>query len=376
MKKIDRRQWLRGASLASMATLVGGLAPVGAKNLVSPSFPARPFPVDGPIRLSSNENPFGPSPKVRQAIQDAFHIACRYPSASRDGLLAKIAAKEGVSPEHIVITSGSTEGLKVTGLTYGVDSGEIIAADPTFKALTSYAEQFGAHIHRVPVDKNLQHDLDAMEQRISNRTTLLFMCNPNNPTGALLPANDYMSFCKRVSKRTLVFSDEAYCDFITEPDYPSMTTLVKQGYNVIVSKTFSKVYGLAGLRIGYLVARPDIAARLIQNRIAFTNVLALAAATTAIEEKEFYDFSLKKTMEAKATIYTTLDEIGLEYIPSHGNFVFFKTGQDIQKVNAGMKKRGVLVGRPFPPLNDWCRISTGTLEETQRFNEALKDYFS
>jgi histidinol-phosphate aminotransferase len=155
-----------------------------------------------------------------------------------------------------------------------------------------------------------------------------------------------------------------------------MTKLVKAGHNVIVSKTFSKVYGLAGLRVGYLVARPDIAQRLIRNRVAFTNVLALQAASTAIDEQSFYEYSLQKNEEAKTMIYETLDDLGLEYIPSHTNFVFFKTGRDIGQVIPAMHNLGVAIGRPFPPLTEWCRISTGTIEETGRFNTALRKLFS
>lgn len=368
--KLDRRQWIRGAGLASAAALITGVRPLQAKN--NSWFPERPI-IDGePIRLSSNENPYGPSQKVRQSIQEAFEIACRYPSASRDGLLEKIAKKEGLSKDHIVITGGSTEGLKVTGLTFGLHGGEIITAAPTFRALYAYAENFGAHIHEVPVREDLQHDLAAMEARITSRTSLVFVCNPNNPTGTLLPAEEMKSFCKRVAKQTMVFSDEAYGDFITEKGYPSMTELVKEGHNVIVSKTFSKVYGIAGMRIGYLVARPDIAARLIQNRVAFTNILALHAATTAIDDQEFYDFSLRKNEEAKTMIYENLDQLGLSYVKSHTNFVFFKTGRPITEIQKAMLAQGVKVGRPFPPFLDWCRISTGTIPEMERFNAALR----
>lgn len=368
--KLDRRQWLRGAGLASAATILSGMTPLQAKNNLW--FPERPIINGQPIRLNSNENPFGPSPKVREAMTRAFELACRYPSASRDGLLEKIAQKEGVSKDHIVITGGSTEGLKVAGLTFGLFGSEIITAEPTFTALFRYAENFGAHIHQVPVRADdLQHDLPAMEARITNKTSLIFICNPNNPTGTLLPADELVDFCERVSQRTMIFSDEAYGDFITEKNYPSMVQLVKKGHNIIVSKTFSKVYGIAGMRIGYLVARPDIAARLIQNRVAYTNVLALQAASTALDDQEFYNYSLRKNEESKALIYENLDKLGIRYIKSHSNFIFFKTGRPIADMQKAMADQGVLVGRPFPPFLDWCRISTGTIPETEKFNQAL-----
>ncbi len=368
MSNLNRRQWLRTAGLGGGLALLGGV-PAFSKNN-GQLYPARPLA--DVIRLSSNENPFGPSPSVREAMQKAFNEGCRYPYAYQEELLNMLAKKEGVSKDHILITGGSTEGLRITGLTYGKDSGEIIACDPTFLAMLDYGKQFGAHVNKVPVDEAMKYDLEEIEKRVSNQTRLVFLCNPNNPTGTIVDAGKLRDFCETVSRKTIVFSDEAYYDFITEPDYPSMVELVKKGHNVIVSRTFSKVYGLAGIRIGYLIARPDIKARLQDNIVAFTNVLALFAAKAALQDRQFYDFSLQMNDKAKKQIYTTLDEMGLEYVKSHTNFVFFKTGRDIRELNAQMRKQGISVGRPFPPFMDWCRISTGTMDEMKLFTETLR----
>ncbi len=372
MSTINRRQWLRTAGLGSGLALLGGI-PAFAKSEALP-FPARPLA--DVIRLSSNENPFGPSPAVREAMQKAFDHGCRYPYSYQRELLNLLAKREGLSPDHIVITGGSTEGLKITGLTYGIENGEILAAEPTFLAMLNYGEQFGAHINKVPLDDKLRYDLDEIEKRVTNQTRLIFLCNPNNPTGTIVPADKLKDFCQTVSKRTVVFSDEAYYDFITEANYPSMVELVKTGHNVIVSRTFSKVYGIAGIRIGYLIARPDIAARLRKNVVAFTNVLALFAAKAAIEDTQFYEFSLQMNEKAKAHIYASLDEMNLEYVPSHTNFVFFKSGKNIAQLNREMREHGVMIGRPFPPYLDWCRISTGTMDEVKLFSSALKKVMS
>ena len=155
-----------------------------------------------------------------------------------------------------------------------------------------------------------------------------------------------------------------------------MVELVKEGKNVIVSKTFSKVYGLAGIRIGYLIARPDIAARLKKSIMAMTNVLAIAAAEEALKDDEFYKFSIAKNAEGKENMYKTLDDIGLDYIKSHTNFVFFQSGRHINDLSEAMAKKGVLIGRPFPPLYNWARISTGTTEEVNAFCDALKSVYS
>lgn len=370
--KFSRRDWLRSASLASGAALLTG---TGAFSTLSAEEIRKfnPRPLDNPIRLGSNENPYGPSQKVRKAMIDAFDVSCRYPWSYNAPLVEMIAKKEGVTPDHIVLVAGSTEGLKITGITYAGKGDEVISGLPTFLSLMTYAETWGAEINWVPLDKDLNYDLKEIEKRVSPKTKLVFLCNPNNPTGKLLPANEVLDFCETVSKKTMVFSDEAYCDYIEDPNYPSMVKLVKEGKNIIVSKTLSKVYGLAGIRLGYLVARPDIAKKLSERVVANTNIMAIEAGKTALEETEFYQFSLQKNLEARKMIETTLDELKLPYLPSQANFVFFHANQDAKELAKTMLAKGVIVGRPFPPLNDWCRVSTGTLEEVAYFNKVLKE---
>ena len=367
---INRRQWLKGASLAGAAGLLGTSA-LGTSLTEEETRRFYPRPMGKPVRLSSNENPYGPSEQVRKAMTRAFDVSCRYPGSYSMNLHEQIEKKEGVTVDHICVTGGSTEGLKVVGLTYGKDGGEIIAAKPTFLAMMTYAQQWGGTVNWVPLDDKLMHDTNEMEKRISSKTKLIFLCNPNNPTSTLLPRDVLRDFCETASKKTLVFSDEAYYDFIEEENYPSMVELVKQDANVIVSRTFSKVYGLAGLRIGYMVAKPEIVREMRKNIMAFTNMLAIAAAEESLKDEEFYRFSLNKTIEGKRMIYDTLDKLGLEYVQSQTNFIFFKSGMPIARLQEKMKDQGVLIGRPFPPFDEWCRISTGTLEEVQLFNKGL-----
>lgn len=351
--------------------LSGGFALLGGFEAMAMRYPARTWSSGMPIRLNANENPYGPSKAVREVITANFDEACRYPFRALASLEKMIADKEGVSTDCVVVTGGSTEGLKAAGLLYGLNGGEIIAADPTFQALMNYAETFGAFVHRVPLNDAMEHDLEAMSRRITSKTRLIFLCNPNNPTGTLLKAGLLKDFCVSHDHQAVIFSDEAYYDFITEPDYPSMVTLVKEGRNVIVSKTFSKVFGLAGMRVGYLIARPDIAARLSDAVMANTNTLAVEAAKMALTDVDFYKYSVARTRESKEIIYNTLDTLGMPYIRSHTNFVFFRTGRPIQQLIPAMEKEQVLIGRPFPPMYDWARISTGTAEEMHIFSKAL-----
>lgn len=372
---INRRNWLKTAALAGGFTLAnpfGGIEKLTAEE----KFKFNPRPLTNPIRLSSNENPYGPSKLVRDAVAKSFDDGCRYPYSYADDLAEILAKKHGVESESIIITGGSTEGLKIAGLTFTEGGGEIIAAEPTFKAMMDYAQMWGAKIDWVPVGEDMGYDLEAVEKRIDPNTKMVFLCNPNNPTSTLLPADKLTDFCESVSNKTIVFSDEAYYDYIEDKDYPSMVELVKKGKNVVVSKTFSKVYGMAGMRIGYLIAKPELASIIRKNVVAMSNVYAIEGAKQALLDEEFYNFSLKKNAEAKKLIYSTLDDLDLPYVKSSTNFVFFKSGRPIQELHSDMLAKGINIGRPFPPFLDWCRISTGTIEEVQLFNKALTEVYS
>ena len=371
IKMQSRREWLQ-SSIG-----LGGLLLTTPQWLSAKEIKAfHPRPLADEIRLSSNENPYGPSQKVRERVQRSFSEACRYPYAYSDALAEKLAVLHGVTPESIIVTGGSTEGLKITGLTFANSGGEIIAAAPTFLAMMDYAKQWGATINWVPVGQDMGYDLEEIEKRISSKTKLIFLCNPNNPTGTLVPAKKLIDFCEVAAKKTLVFSDEAYYDYIEEPNYPSLIDAVKRGENVIVSKTFSKVYGMAGMRVGYLIAPPAIATEIRKNVVAMSNVLAVEAAKEALEDHEFYLFSLAKNKEAKSHIYQLLDHLGLYYVPSHTNFVFFRSGRDIRELGPAMLQKGVRIGRPFPPFYDWCRVSTGTLEEVEVFQKGMLEIYN
>ncbi len=343
-----------------------------------------PRPLSDIVKLSSNENPYGPSERVRNAIIDSFENACRYPYEYILKLQNILAKKHNVSPESIVITGGSNEALRVTGLAVADQGGEIVAGQPTYLALMSYAEAMGGKINWVPVDSNKGYDLGEIEKKINGKTKMVFIANPNNPTGTLLEKSSLSNFCERVSEKTLVFCDEAYYDYINEPDYPSMDYLVRQGKDIIISRTFSKVFGMAGLRIGYMVLKPKLADKLFgeyspygRNKImAQTNVLAVAAAIEALNDEDFYAFSLRKANEEKDKIYKLLDHLGLKYVESSTNFVFFESKRHIDDLSKEMLAKGVRVGRPFPPFYDWCRISTGTSQEVDRFVSAMLDIYS
>ncbi|MCH7408588.1 histidinol-phosphate aminotransferase family protein [Belliella sp. DSM 111904] len=372
--KVSRREWLKYGSISAGMAFLGELNPIFGLTLEEKS-KFNPRPLEPLIKLGSNENPYGPSQLVREKMIAGFDNCCRYPWAYTQTLTEMIAAKEGVSTDHVVLTAGSTEGLKIAGLTYAGNGGEIISGLPTFLSLMNYAELWGASINWVPLDQDMQFDLEEMANRVSKKTKLVFLCNPNNPTGKLLPAKKVSDFCQSVCEKTMVFSDEAYYDYIEEESYPSMVELVKEGKNVIVSKTLSKIYGLAGIRIGYLIAKPEIAKKLSDRMVANLNIMAIEAAMAALEDQEFYKFSLEKNHQARKLIEANLDHLNLDYLPSQANFVFFNAQQPVSSLAKKLLDKNVIVGRPFPPYDNWCRISTGTIEEVNTFNQALTSIY-
>ena len=368
--QISRRNLIKLLGVSGMTLPLSGIANPTEKRI------SKRKDHHSPIKLSSNENPYGPSTNVRNAIIDAFDEACRYPYNRVAELEAMIAKKEGVDPNMVLVTGGSNEALRATGRYYGIEKKEIIACKPTYLALMTYAEDFGCKINWVPLDNDLKFDLDEIARRTTNNTSMVFICNPNNPTGTMVGAKELEDFCISTSKKTCVFVDEAYYDYSIMDGYPTMTKLVKKGHDVIVSRTFSKIYGLAGVRIGYIISSPKTIANIKKCTMTGTNMLATHAAIAAYSEDKFFEYSLKKNKEGLKYLYGLFNELGLDYKESKTNFVFFKTGHHIDKVAKFMKDKGVLIGRPFPPYYEWCRISTGKIEDLKVFGEKLKEFYA
>ena len=372
-KQISRRNLIKLLGISGASIPLTGL--INSKKINLNKNPKESIP----IKLSSNENPYGPSKKVRDAITEAFDEVCRYPYSEPYNRISqlekKIAKREGVDPGMVLVTGGSNEGLRATGRLFGIEKKEIIACKPTYLALMTYAEEFDCKINWVPLDKELKYDLNEIKNRVSDKTSMIFVCNPNNPTGTMLDSKVLENFCLNISKKTCVFVDEAYYDYSINNGYPTMTKLVKKGHNIIVSRTFSKVYGLAGLRIGYLISNEERINQLKKCTMAGTNILASHAAINAYDDNEFFNYSLNKNKEGLNFLYSLFDELDLEYKKSYTNFVFFKSGHHINRVQDFMKKKNILVGRPFPPYYNWCRISTGKIEDLEKFSTALKEFY-
>jgi histidinol-phosphate aminotransferase len=329
-------------------------------------------PGAAPIVLCWNENPYGPSPAARLAASRAVVDGCRYPDDEVSRLVEALARHEGVSSDHIVTGTGSGELLRALGLLASRDGGEIIAALPTYTELTEYARHQGAALRLVPLDARHRHDLAAMSAAVSERTRAIYICNPNNPTGTAVAAADIRDLVRSVPQPVTVIVDEAYLDFATDAGVGTVADLVQSEHRVVVLRTFSKIHGMAGLRCGYAIARPEIAAELASARMTTPNVFAVRAARASLTDEAFLSDCRRRILASRTRITTELAGLGLPYAEPQGNFVFFDTGMPLARFTTLMRERNILVGRRFAPYESWCRITIGTEPEVSAFLQGLR----
>lgn len=328
------------------------------------------------IRIGANENPYGPPPSAREAVVGAIAagVGNRYIWQDMETLTGKIAEKEGVGRSSIMMGPGSSDLLEKTALVFCAGGGNIVSADPTYMALIRVAESVGASWKAVPCRDDWSHDLAAMEKAVDRDTRLVYVCNPNNPVGTVTDQKALVDFCSRVSEKVPVFIDEAYLEF-AQGATASMVPLLSENKNVIIARTFSKIMGMAGLRVGYLVGLSSTLNRIQKVSrgamgISHTSVLAAIA---ALGDTGFQEMSVRKNDEVKQYLYSGLKLLGYHYIPSLTNFVIFPVGAGGSEFLAGMGEKGITVrvfdiqGKP------WCRVSMGTMEEIRQFTAALKE---
>jgi histidinol-phosphate aminotransferase len=366
---LSRRELLTGSAalLASPRAALSGDAKAAAEVGGGAGAPK-------PIVLCWNENPYGPSPAARAVINGTIPGSCRYPDEEINQLVEVLARTEGVPADHIVVGSGSGELLCALGLLHGRNRGEIIAAQPTYAELTNYARNAGAELKFVPVDTQLNHDLAAMRVAVSARTRAIYVCNPNNPTGTAVSAGSIRSFVASVPESVTTIVDEAYLDFADGSDVRTVSDLVTAGKRVVVLRTFSKIHGMAGVRCGYAIARPDVAAEIAAARMSSPNIFAMRAARASLGDQAFLADTRRRIVASRTRITDELTAIGLSFARPQTNFVFFDTGAPLERFDAFMKARNILVGRLFPPYSNWCRITIGTEPEVDAFIQGLRAY--
>jgi len=326
----------------------------------------------GVVRLSANENPYGPSPKAHQAMNDAFEQCCRYPDVQNEVLIDKLARINGVNRDQIVLGDGSSEILKLSAEAFtGPTQGKLVAADPTFEAILEYAAANGAEVVKVPLTPSFGHDLEKMGA--AAQKGLIYVCNPNNPTASITPKNELRAFIEKTPQDTMILVDEAYFHYADSADYESAIPLVKDHPNLIVARTFSKVYGMAGLRCGYGVAQKET----VQRSHPFqmwdsVNVMALAAASASLDDVDQVNNGRKLNSEAKKFTTSELAKMGYKQIPSQANFIMFDCKRPVVPLIKALKERNVQVGRLFPALPNHMRLTIGKKSEMESFLAAFR----
>jgi len=371
LPRLSRRTALLGAAalLAPLAPRFAAAAPAPAPVAANPPTHAVP----GPIRLDSNENPYGPSPAARRAILASAVEAPRYADAAIEELISALADYQQMDRSQIVVGSGSAELLNMAAMLAAEagPGGELIAAQPTFEQLPAFAANVGVQTNWVPLDAGHAHDLAAMHAAITPRTRLIYVCNPNNPTATAVRRDALDAFVRSVPATTLVLVDEAYIDLADADGVGSVATLTRDCPNLIVLRTFSKIHGLAGLRIGYGMAQPALAARLRNIQLAFPNVAGLRAAIASLGDHGFITATRRALLTDRTRIESALDRLGCAHTRSQGNFVFFDVSMPVTTFRSTMLERGVRVGRPFQRYDQWARVTVGTHAEVDRFLELL-----
>lgn len=349
----------------------------------------------GVVRLNSNENPYGPSPMALKAMAEAFPLAWRYPDEHTDLLIETLAKINSVNRDQIMLGDGSGEILKVcasafTGplteqrraielakptrgpaLQFIPGRGKLIVADPTFEAILNHARVNSAEVVKVPLTSDFSHDLPKMLAAASEG--LVYICNPNNPTASITPKNELRDFLAKVPSNTMVLVDEAYHHYAESAEYESVIPLIKSHPNLIVARTFSKIYGMAGLRCGYCIAQPQTIQRMRPHQTwDSVNIMALAAAIASLNDPAQVPNGRRLNSETKTFVIAKLDGMSYQYIPSQANFMMIDMKRPARPLIEAMNRRGVQVGRPFPSLPNHMRVTIGKRDEMEAFLSAFR----
>ncbi|WP_035806223.1 pyridoxal phosphate-dependent aminotransferase [Lunatimonas lonarensis] len=385
MKNINRRNWLKTSvlglgsiSLASSDLFArnggGSLSNWSSESMVKEIIYPPMNEIKMRARLSANENPFGPSAKVQKAISESIAMGNRYGHADAAYLISMIAEKEGVKPENIMLGPGSTDLLEKTAIVLCKDGGNVVSADPTYMSLINTAEKIGGSWKAVPLKSDYSHDLPGMSAAVDNTTKLVYVCNPNNPMGAITAGSSLKEFCKSVSKKAPIFVDEAYLEFMDNPGDNTMAGLVAEGYDVMVARTFSKIHGMAGLRVGYLVAteeRVKSITSLVRGTMGLC-VTSLKGAIASMQDEQFLTNCRKWNKESREFTTEKVVSMGFAPIPSHTSFVIFPIAQEGREFSKKMMDQGVGIRAYSMYDSSWCRVSMGTMDEMKLFVDALK----
>lgn len=327
----------------------------------------------GPVRLDSNENPYGPPKVALDAMGRALARGARYPDSLEDELTTVLARLHHVEPDQVILGCGSGEILKMADEAFLSTAEKVVVAEPTFEAVTAFADVVRAEQQKIPLDKKYAHDLDAMAAACDQRAGVVYLCNPNNPTGTIVPAGQVAVFLRKVPKDTVVLVDEAYHHFVEDPAYGSSDQWLAAFPNLIVVRTFSKIYGLAGMRLGYgLGSKQRIASMGRRKCWSNTNAAVLEAALAVLQKPGLVTEQRTLINDTRRWLCDELTKDGRTFIPSHTNFLMIRIGKDVAPVIQAFREKEIRTGRRFASMPDWLRITIGTRPETAAFLKALR----
>lgn len=338
----------------------------------------REFGIEKITRLASNENSFGPSPKAVQAMQEAVVDSWLYPDPTGIGVRERLASLHGISPDQFVLGNGADHLITLLGSAYINEGDEVIYCAPTFGSFRTSTVIMGGVPVELPLTDDFTYDLDAMLDAITDKTKLLYVCNPNNPTGTILKEGALEEFLKQVPSHVLVVLDEAYAQFISDENYTKGIDLIKKGYPIITLRTFSKLYGLAGTRIGYVMGNEDVLGAMKTVRPTFeVNRVALAGAKATLDDLTYSEETLKTIIGEIRRLTDVYSNLGFNVIDSHANFIFMDLKQDAGHLTEELLKKGLII-RPCTPwgLETYARISIGTPEENDLLVNEIKQLIS
>jgi histidinol-phosphate aminotransferase len=340
------------------------------------SLPASVASANLPVHIDSNENPYGPSEKAIAAMKSSFAQAGRY--VHNPGELHRALCEHNkVDSSMIEVGYGSSEILKMAAEAFLGPGKNVIVAEPTYESIARYGDVYGAQTIRVPLTSDYRHDLKKMRAAVNDKTGLVYICNPNNPTATVVSAEEMKDFLTAMPAQVPVLIDEAYHHYVADPSYASSIQFATAGKAVIVTRTFSKIYGMAGLRLGYAVGREDLIRTMSSYKLWLNmNALTMAAALASLDDQEFVHRNQQLNAQTRHVVEQQVAALGLKCIPSQANFVMIDLKRQAYPVLGALRARNVFVGRLFPPLMNHMRVTLGTAEEMKRFTEELKGLLS
>ncbi len=376
-KSIKRRDVLKASTLFGALALGGLLSPVQAASTAFKA-PTR----DNPLLLDSNENAYGSSKLTQKALEKSIALTSLYPEEAEMALRGDIARFYQIKEDKVCVSNGSSAAIQAS--IYAINSYaqefnmplRIISPNPTLDLPATYAKPLGIEVVSIDLDSNYNVNVDAMKksEREFDGISLVYLSNPNDPTGNILNANDLYSWIRNAKQTTIFLIDESYAEYVVDTSFKSGIDILKEGVkNIIVTRTFSKIYGLAGLRVGYAITTPELQRRISDFlQINGVNVCGALAASAAIKDFNFRQYCINSNIKSRQIVTQVLDSLGLRYAPSHTNFIFHEITGEFDDFVKNMRYQNVLVGKEFAKFGNFCRVTLGTPQQMQYYVKTLK----